>query len=76
MDKKHRLVKLLTLINEVGITKARENYDAETFRKYIKQIRDLGINPLSYSRYINGKEIKVKKIKNFTLFKNSIEEDI
>lgn len=76
MYKKHRLVKLLTLINEVGITKARENYDAETFRKYIKQIRDLGINPLSYSRYINGKEIKVKKIKNFTLFKNSIEEDI
>ena len=74
--KKDRLAKFLTTINEVGITAAKEKYSDETFKDYINIIRALNINPLCFSSVIDGKEIAVKKMENFTLFENSISQDI
>lgn len=74
--KKDRLAKFLTTINEIGITDTKECYDISTFNGYIKTIRALNINPLCFSPILDGKEITIKKMENFTLFKNSIKEDI
>lgn len=73
---KDRLCKFLTEINEVGITAVKEKYFDETFKNYINTIRALGINPLCFSPVINGTIIQIEKMENFTLFKNSISEDI
>ena len=54
----------------------KENYDEDTFKEYIRKIRKLGVNPLCFSPVINGKEITIKKIDNFTLLQNGISEDI
>ena len=51
-------------------------YSDKTFKKYIGIIRSLGINPLCYSPVIDGKEITIKKMDNFTLFINGIDTDI
>lgn len=73
---KIRLGEFLMKINEDGITETRKGYNPRTFRSYIKEVRKIGINPLSFSQFINGKEIKIKKMDNFIMFENSIEEDI
>ncbi len=73
---KARLSAFLTRINEVGITAVKAEHDVETFKNYIKKIRELGINPLCFSPIINGKPISIEKMENFTLFENAIEEDI
>lgn len=72
---KQRLCKFLTTINELGFTDAKENYDIATFNKYIKTVRELGINPLTYKDVINGKYISIEKVKNFTRFHNSVDEN-
>lgn len=74
--KKDRLAKFLTTINEIGITDAKECYDISTFDDYIKTIRALNINPLCFSPVIDGRELAIKQMENFTVFKNSILEDI
>lgn len=74
--KKDRLAQFLTTINEIGITDAKECYDISTFDDYIKTIRALNINPLCFSPIIDGKKIAIKQMENFTVFKNSILEDI
>lgn len=74
--KKKRLCAFITRINEVGITDIQEEYDPQTFRNYIKDIRNMGINPLCYSKNINGKEISIKQMLNFTVISNGIEADI
>lgn len=73
---KDRVCSFLTRINEVGITEAKSEHSEKTLKKYFGIIKSLGINPLCYSPVIDGKEITIKKMDNFTLFKNSIEEDI
>lgn len=73
---KTRLGEFLTKINEVGITETRKGYNSRTFRSYIQEVRKIGINPLCFSEFINGKKIEIKKIDNFIMFENSIEEDI
>ncbi len=73
---KERLSSFITDINRDGITAVRSKHDGDTFKKYIKKIRQLGINPLCFSPVINGTVIETKIIKNFTLFENSISEDI
>lgn len=76
MFTRDRLCKFLTEINNLGITEAKQLYDASTFRNYIKKIRALNINPICFSKVIDGKKIEIKQIKNFSLFCNSIKEDI
>lgn len=73
---KVRLGEFLTRINEVGITEASKEYNPRTFRNYIKKVREMGINPLCFSKFINGKKIETRKMDNFVMFENSIEEDI
>ena len=73
---KIRLGEFLTRINEVGITESSKKYNPRTFRNYIKKVREMGINPLCFSRYIDGKEIETRKMDNFIMFENSIDEDI
>lgn len=73
---KDRLYEFLVNINKLGITEVKENYDEDTFKEYIRKIRKLGVNPLCFSPVINGKEITIKKIDNFTLLQNGISEDI
>ncbi len=73
---KDRLYKFLENINKFGISEVKEMHDSKTFRDYIKAIRKMGINPLCYSPVIDGKEITIKKMDNFTLFINGIAEDI
>ena len=76
MFTRDRLCKFLTEINNLGITEAKQLYDANTFRNYIKKIRALNINPICFSQMVDGKKIEIKQIKNFSLFSNSIKEDI
>ncbi len=73
---KDRLYKFLEDINKFGITDVKDKYDDDTFIEYIKKIRKMGINPLCFSPVIDGKEITIEKMDNFTLLENGIVEDI
>ncbi len=73
---KDRLYQFLVDINKFGISAVKEKYDSSTFKEYIRKIRSLGINPLCFSKVIDGKEITIKKMENFTLLKNGIDHDI
>lgn len=73
---KDRLYEFLVKINKFGITEVKDKYDDDTFKEYIKKIRKIGVNPLCFSPVIDGKEITIKKMENFTRFSNSIKQDI
>lgn len=73
---KDRISSFLTRINKVGITEAKSEHDDKTLKEYFGRIKSLGINPLCFSPVIDGKEITIEKMENFTLFRNSIDEDI
>ena len=73
---KDRACAFITEINQFGISSVVAKYSDKTFKKYIGIIRSLGINPLCYSPVIDGKEITIKKMDNFTLFINGIDTDI
>lgn len=73
---KVRLSAFITRINGVGITKAKDEHDIDTVTEYINRLRELHINPLCFSPIIDGTTIGIEKLDNFTLFENSISEDI
>lgn len=73
---KNRVCTFITEINQLGISSVKDTLDDKTFKKYIGILKNLGINPLCFSPVIDGKEITIKKMKNFTLFENGISEDI
>lgn len=73
---KDRLYEFLVKINKFGITEVKDKYDDDTFKEYIKKIRKIGVNPLCFSPVIDGKEITIEKMDNFTLLQNGIDSDI
>ena len=75
LDKK-RACAFITEINQFGISSVKAKHDDKTFKKYIGIVKGIGINPLCFSPVIDGKEITIEKMDNFTLFINGINEDI
>lgn len=73
---KERVCEFLTRINEVGISEVKAEYSAYAFRNYVKLIRSMKINPLCFSSVINGKQIDIGKIDNFSLLENAVNIDI
>ena len=77
-DKKDKLIKLITAINEYGYTYAEEeflaNHSKTTLYSYIKSIEELDINIITFPTKIGEQVIIAKKIPNFTLFKNFMQE--
>ena len=73
---KKRACAFIIEINQNGISAVKTKHDDKTFKKYISIVRRLGINPICYSELIDGQVITIEKMKNFTLFSNSISEDI
>lgn len=75
---KAKLVELLELVNEMGYTKASEEwserYSWNTFNNHKKKLELLGINILTYDKKINGTEILSKKVSNFALLANGVQE--
>lgn len=75
---KAKLVELLELVNEMGYTKASEEwserYSLNTFNNHKKKLELLGINILTYDKKINGTEILSKKVSNFALLANGVQE--
>ncbi len=72
---KRRTCSFITEINQFGISEVESKYSNKTFKKYIAIIRGLRINPLCFSPVIDGKEITIEKMDNFTLFINGISND-
>lgn len=73
---KKRACEFITEINQFGISSVEDKYSDKTFKKYIGIVRSLNINPLCFSPVIDGKEITIENMDNFTRFSNSIEQDI
>lgn len=75
---KDKLCQLVTLINEKGYSQAKDEWTTKycdsTFRNNIKQVETLGINAITFDKEVNGKEVDVEFIKNFTLIKNRIPD--
>lgn len=73
-----RMCELVDMINKFGYSTAKQicikRYSENTFRNYIKEIENLGINVLTFDRAIDGVEIKREKIKNFTSLVNTVPE--
>lgn len=44
-----KLIKFITKINENGITETKKDYSSETFRNYIKRLKNIGLNPITIS---------------------------
>lgn len=77
---KSKLCTLLKLINEEGYTRAKQiwidTFSISTFNSYIKKIKILGINILTFNTELNGEIIAYEKIPNFTQLDNSEMEFI
>lgn len=77
---KAKLVELIELVNEMGYTKASEEwserYSLNTFNNHKKKLELLGINILTYDKKIKGTEILSKKVSNFALLANGVQEII
>lgn len=63
-DKVNKLIELQKQISKVGITSAKENYSPETFRNYINQIQEAGVNPILIPK--NEGITNLSSIFNFT----------
>ena len=75
---KAKLIKLLRLINRRGYSKAKEiwteNNDRTTFYNNIKAIKNLGINPLTFDRVINGEPVNKERVSNFASLANGADD--
>ena len=68
---KEKLIKLLEDILKNGYTQAMREYGGEAkFRRHIKRIRDLGINPLTFSS-----KYETEIMDNFTLLENGVSDE-
>ncbi len=72
---KEKLKNLIFMIHNTGITNTKKfynkKYTSSTFISHIKKIRDLGINPLTFS-----KKYDVEQIENFAVYKSNIVNDL
>lgn len=69
---KDKLCDLLKKINKEGFTKARDSYkNKKTFSEYLKRIRQLGINFLTFGKKLNGKKVTAESIDNFGVMRET-----
>lgn len=75
---KAKLIKLIRLINKSGYSKAKEiwtkNNDRTTFYNNIKAIKNLGINPITFDRVINGETVNKERVSNFASLSNGVPD--
>lgn len=85
-DMKDNLCELLVSINEKGYTETRAIYSKPKneedkpnyakFNRYIEKLRELNINPLTFSKtWLDGQITTYEQIPNFTLAENCVEEE-